>query len=281
MRGSLRAHVGKARRSAWDAAALVDPSRLGLDPGARPTQTGLICVYRSRNAHVVRDLIKQLPGCSVRLWSLDGAVPADLEPVTFGTGPGTRLALLNRLVAGLPPGQRGGGLVLVDDDVRFVVGDLAMLVDAGHRTGLDVFQPAHLARSNSSWPFTRRRALLFSREVDYVEQGPVVVLSAAAQQVLLPLPEDLDMGWGVEVRWWQAARSAGLRLGVVDAVGILHLAPVGGAYDRSAQEAVLAQEVRIAGLRDITDLHRARRRVWAPQAWLRRPRVPRDGGIRG
>jgi hypothetical protein len=103
------------------------------------------------------------------------------------------------------------------------------------------------------------------REVDFVEQGPLVVLSARAQQVLLPLPADLDMGWGVEARWWRLATTHGLRLGIVDAVGMHHLAAAGTAYDRAAAEHFLAREVHAAGLSAISDLQREHRRTWCWQ----------------
>lgn len=272
----LRARAGRLRRVVRDAAGRLDPSRLGLRTAPPHEGLAVVCVYRGRNAPVVRELLAQVPQAVVRLWSLDGEVPEDLRELTVGTGPGNRLALLDRLAAGVPPEAREHALVLADDDVRLVIGDLAQLVEAGRRFGLDLFQPAHLATSCSSWPFTVRRGLVFAREVDYVEQGPLVVLSGAAQRALLPLPDDLDMGWGIEARWWVAAGREGLRLGIVDAVSMLHLGAVGAAYDRSAQEDVLQREVEAAGLQDITELHREYQRTWAWAAWRnrRRGRLP-------
>lgn len=252
------------RRRAWDAAQRVDPSRLVLPRQPEVGAVAIACVYRGRNAAVVQALLAAVPSASVRLWSLDGVVPDPLRDATVGTGPGSRLALLDRLAADVPPHERNHGLVLADDDVRLVVGDLAQLLAVGRRAGFDLYQPAHVATSHASWAFNRRRALVAWRQVDYVEQGPLVVLSASAQRALLPLPDDLDMGWGVEVRWWQAARAAGLRLGIVDAVAMRHLTAAGGAYDRLAQESVLATEVTAGGLADITELHREHGRtlVW-------------------
>src|SRR5206468_6209107 len=105
----------------------------------------VVSVYRCRNAAFVQGLLRQLPvDAVVRLWSLDEIVP-DLATVTLGSGPGSRFALLNMLIGDLP--AEPDMLVVVDDDVRFVVGDLARLVHAGSSLGLDLFQPAHSRRS--------------------------------------------------------------------------------------------------------------------------------------
>jgi hypothetical protein len=266
----VRRALGARRRRLVDVGARIDPTPLLL--GSAPDTPGcaLICVYRRQGAGHVRALIDGLPASAVRLWSLDGEVPPELAGMTVGTGPGGRLVLLNRLFAALPPGAATAGLVIADDDVRVEVGTLGLLVDIARRLELDVCQPAHLATSHSSWQFTRRRFLTVARLTTFVEQGPLLLLSSAAQDLLLPMPEDLGMGWGVEVRWSQQAAAAGLRLGIVDAVGILHQAPAGGAYDRAVEEAVLAAEVSRAGLRDLRDLHRELHRT---RPWHRTQRV--------
>lgn len=255
LNAALRVRAGRVKRLVGDATARIDPTRLALDSRPVTRRTTVLCIYRRRNAGVLRELLRTVPQATVRLWSLDADVPADLAPVTVGSGPGMRLALLNRLVADVPAEVRSEALVLVDDDVRLVVGDLPALIEAGQRLRLDLWQPAHLPSSFRSWPLNRRRNGVFARLVDFVEQGPLVVLSPPAQEVVLPLPEDLDMGWGVEVRWHLAARRTGLRLGIVDAVGMRHLGPVGTGYDRVGQEAVLAREVAAAGLADVRELH--------------------------
>jgi hypothetical protein len=222
----------------------------------------VVGVYRARHVGVVRALLAGAPlEWVVRLWSLDPDPPPDLAGITAGIGPGTRFALLNQLAEGVPVDDRRDGLVLTDDDVRFDVGDLGRLVEAGQRLGLDLYQPGHQATTIGSWTFVRRRPLTFGRETRFVEQGPLLVLSAAAQRVLLPLPEDLGMAWGVEARWSAACARAGLRQGIVDAVGVRHLGAVAAAYDRAGQEAQLARELQAAGLADLTDLQQTVARV--------------------
>jgi hypothetical protein len=234
--------------------------RLALRDAPAGTSIALACVYRPRNAHVVRALLAQLPSqAQVALWCLQGDAPDDLAGVTVGSGPGSRSTLLNRLVAGLP--ERTDALVLADDDVRFAVGSLCSLVDAGRRLGLDVYQPGHLASSCASWDYVRRRRWTFARVGDFVEQGPLLVLSPLGREVVLPLPEDVGMSWGVEVRWWQRAAQLDARLGIVDAVAVRHLSPAAGDYDRVEQERTLQAELARAGLHSLEQLHVVRRRV--------------------
>lgn len=225
-----------------------------LPTDAAPKSVAVACVYRARNAQLVADLIADLPGdWPVRLWALDD-VDDGLAHLTIGRGPGGRTMLLNTLVASLP--SQPEMLVLMDDDVRFAVGGLPRLLRAGSALDFDLFQPAHSATSHWAFRFVRKRPLLFARETTFVEQGPMVVMSRRAQRTLLPLPEELVMGWGIEVRWNRIAREARLRLGIVDAIAIHHKHPEtsGHAYDSSAELAHLRQELASAGLDNLAEI---------------------------
>ena len=277
---ALRSRLGAARRGVTETAQRADPSRLRLRRLQDGRGTAVVCVYRRRNAEVVAAALSSLPqGTCVRLWALDAVAPA-LADRTSGTGPGTRFALLNALVRTLPPGVADRALVLLDDDVRFVVGGLDALLGTGLQAGLDLFQPSHTARSIASYGFVRRGWGCVVRRTTFVEQGPVVVLSSAAQRILLPLPEDVGMGWGVEVRWSGLIARHALAMGVVDAVGLRHLSPPGGEYDRAAAERVLAEALSAAGLSSLSelqrDLHRAS--VGARDLCPSAPQGPRTGG---
>jgi len=239
----------------------LDPSRFGLaGAGREDGPVAFVAVYRLRHAHRVVDLVQQLgPHVTVRLWSLDE--PADsLATWTVGVGPGTRFQLLNRLIATIPEPLRRRGLIVSDDDYGFTVGGLAELVAAGPLLDLDVWQPAHGRTSFANFAFLRRRAGVVIRQTTFVEQGPVLVLSARAQGVLLPLPEDIGMGWGVEVRWAPLVAQHGLRLGIVDALAIRHLPPTGG-YDRDVEAAQLRALLDEAGLEAVEDLQQEVSRV--------------------
>lgn len=261
--GPVRAAAGVAYRRAVAVLQRLDPSQLALRRTPWAGTVTLACVYRGGAAPVVRELLAQLPaGADVRLWSLDGQVPPDLQAVTRGAGPGNRAVLLNGLVAGCDADL----VVLVDDDVRVVVGDLGALFEAGRQCGLDLFQPAHLASSHASWEFVRRRPLTYVRETDFVEQGPLLVLTRTGQAIALPLPEQEGMTWGVELRWWTRARELGARIGIVDAVAVRHLHPAAHSYDRGAEQERLDHELRLHGLTSLQQIQVVHRRVGVREA---------------
>lgn len=271
-----RARLGSLRRAVRAGAQQLDPSRFSQRRPAPGTRIGCVCVYRVRHVTDVRRLLARVPcDADVRLWCLDGGpadIPGDLAPITVGHGAGTRFALLNRLIGALPA-ERPDALVLLDDDVRLVVGDLGALVATGLDAGLDLFQPAHAANSHASWGLVHRQPMTVLRRTALVEQGPVLVLSSRAQEHLLPLPEDLGMGWGSEVRWSRTADLHGLALGVIDAVAVRHLLPGGGAYDKDAAEAVLAEELAAVGLSRLDDLMGVRSSVRVGMSFRRLHRL--------
>lgn len=258
---AIRRRLRPARAIVRRALDRLDPARLALrgpDEDAGPV--AIACIYRSGNADVVRALLAGLPsGATVRLWSLDD-VPRDLAGATTGTGPGTRFQLLNRLVATIPPHARSGALVLCDDDVRFVVGGVAGLVRVGRRLGFDLYQPAHSQVSYASYPSVRKQRLVVARETGWVEQGPVLALSPRAQELVLPLPEDVGMGWGVDIRWARLAGEHGMALGIVDAAVVWHLVPPAGGYDTTTEIARVEEELRRSGASSIAELQRDHRR---------------------
>jgi len=231
-------------------------------------------VYRARNAAWATAFLDRLPpGADVRLWALDRPAPA-LASLTVGEGPGDRFPLLNRALAA--PRHPAAWVVLADDDVAVTRGSVAGLVDRCRGAAVDLAQPAHDRRSHVSHDLTRRRPALVAREVGYVEQGPLVVLSPRAQTRLLPLPEDVGMGWGIEYRW-SAARRDGLRLAIVDAVAMRHLAPAATGYDIDAARAVGRRLRAEQGLTSVREIQRVTaswpvRRRRPP--WARGPAVP-------
>jgi hypothetical protein len=228
-----------------------DPARwLATSPAGAISTVGFVSIYRRRNAALVCGLLQQLPEqASVRLWALDEP-DERLRTWTIGTGPGGRLDLLNELVSSI--GETCDVLVRADDDIRFVAGDVTALLRVGRAMGLDVFQPSHSRLSHCAYKFTQKRWLVSARRTTFVEQGPMVVMSAAAQRELLPLPADFGMGWGVEVQWWEA--SDRLRLGVVDAVAVRHDGGPGHGYDVEPERRRLQGELARVGATDLGDL---------------------------
>ncbi len=185
----------------------------------------LVSVYRRRNFAVIAQLVEEVPDKRVALWALDESHP-QLQHLTVGVGGGNRFVLLNRLTAWLSLPD-DSWVVVADDDVRFLRGSLPETVLVADAAGFDIAAPSNARWSFVNWDVCRHRVGAIARRTTFVDQGPLLVISAAARSRVLPFREDIGMGWGVEATW----RSAGLSLGVVDATTMLHIRPAGGSYD--------------------------------------------------
>lgn len=209
----------------------IEPSGPALRRLPAPPPYRVYGVYRRANAATVQALLAST-SAPAAWWALDGPAAA-LSATTVGQGPGTRFANLNRVLAARPPGPKDW-VVLCDDDVAFARGRLDQAVALAAAAGLDLAQPSHSPRSYLNWSVERHRLASRVRLNRFAEQGPLLILSPYAQQRVLPLPEDLGMGWGIEATW---AADRSLRIGIVDAVMVRHLQPVAwdGNYDIHAE----------------------------------------------
>ena len=222
----------------------------------------VIGVYRRRNAETIAALTAEAG--QTRLWALDDVSPL-LSDVTVGVGPGTRFGLLNALAESVDRPY----LVVADDDVRFERGSVSSLVDLAHMYHLDLCQAAHSHDSNYSLPFTLQRPLSSVRLTNFVEIGPLLVVGPAFRDSVLPFPNDLGMGWGAELEWMDLGARVGARYGIVDAVTIKHLNPVGATYDTSIEFDRVRGMLAERGAASFDELHKVlgRARPWN----LRRP----------
>ena len=129
-------------------------------------------------------------------------------------------------------------LLVVDDDVALPRGFLDVLLHVAEAAGLRLAQPAHRLHSHAAWAVTRRRPGVAARRTTFVEIGPVTAFHRETFATLLPFPEGLRMGWGLDVHWAALARERGWPIGVVDATPVGHtLRPAADAYPREAAAA--------------------------------------------
>ncbi|HEU0131824.1 MAG TPA: hypothetical protein VFQ85_12620 [Mycobacteriales bacterium] len=229
----------------------------------------VLCVYRARNARVVRRLVRQAvtSGAEVRLWALDEVVPS-LAAVTVGSGPGGKFALADRLLAAAPV-PRDAWVVVADDDVRL---PLKRFLALAGRAAFDLSMPAHLRhRSNLSHAITLRARWSLARVTEFVEIGPVFAVSPAWRDEVLPFG-DVGMGWGLEADWYGLSRR-GARLGIVDAAPCRHLAPVAASYEQGEERDRMAARLAANGLGGLHEVQRTLA-TWRPwqrtPPWLRR-----------
>lgn len=113
-------------------------------------------------------------------------------------------------------------VLVLDDDVTLPGRFLDTFIAVAEAAELQLAQPAHRRHSHAAWPVTLRQPGSDWRETTFVEIGPVTAFSRIAAQTLLPFPEDIGMGWGLDVHWSALAAEHGWRIGVVDATPVGH-----------------------------------------------------------
>jgi hypothetical protein len=131
-------------------------------------------------------------------------------------------------------------LLVVDDDIAVPDNFLDVFLYLAHSYGLKLAQPAHKFLSYASFKITERHWGSQARSTGFVEIGSVSLLHRDTFADLIPFPP-LRWSWGLDVFWAQCAKRRGWRMGVIDAVPIRHLRPVGGSYDiRAARDEAIA-----------------------------------------
>ncbi|MEI8147700.1 MAG: glycosyltransferase family A protein [Actinomycetes bacterium] len=145
---------------------------------------------------------------------------------------GDKFSILNRLI-GRCDLEQYDYLVVIDDDIEFSAGWLDGLLNLQSACELDFCQPARTATSEVSHAFTLQIPGIQARETEFVEIGPVFVMSKKAFGALLPFDEAFPMGWGMESEWRSVCGREGLRMGIIDAYPIEHsFRPTLAYYDR-------------------------------------------------
>ncbi|MDO8210028.1 hypothetical protein [Conexibacter sp. CPCC 206217] len=188
----------------------------------------------------------------------------DVEVATIDVGGRGKWANLNLLLADHPAQDRDW-LLVVDDDVALPHGFLDDFLFLAERFDLRLAQPAHRRRSHAAWRVTRRRGGSVVRETGFVEIGPISALHSSTFEALLPFPDHLRAGWGLDAHWAALARQLGWRTGVVDATPIRHvMRPIADSYRR--EEAVAEASAFLAERPHVTPAE-AQRTTATHRAW--------------
>ncbi len=168
------------------------------------------------------------------------AAGSGLEAITAATAmEGGKFANLNRLAESAGP-LAADWILLIDDDVALPKKFLDRLVCVAEVLGLELAQPALSRASHGAWQVNRRRPAMAHR-TNFVEIGPIVLLSRRAWKALTPFPE-AGMGWGLCLHWAAVARREGWKVGVVDAVPIRNESrPPAAGYDRREAKRAAAE----------------------------------------
>jgi hypothetical protein len=181
----------------------------------------IVGVYRHHYAENARRLLESAlaAGWPAAWWALEEPHPA-LAEFTIGQGRDWRIPLMNRALDHL--GEPAEWTVLADDDIRFVRGDVVRLRDLCEELGYDLAQPARERGTHISHDITRRARLSRARRTSWIESGPLVVIGPRYRDRILPMPPERKMGWGLEIDWFKLQLEQGAKLGIVDAMPIVH-----------------------------------------------------------
>jgi hypothetical protein len=214
--------IKRAARRAADRIDRVYARSLGLmKPSGKPRSVVVVGIYRDAEpiSSVVDELRVSRHDVTFRLGAM-GDVPGRLREETVRSHmSGGKFQNLNALTDGI---ETPDWLVIVDDDVTVPRGFLDAAVELCERLDFALAQPAQTRHSNANWNLTKQRFLTVARETHFVEVGPVTLVRADAQRLLLPFPADLRYGWGLDFHWAQIMKDAGLRQGVLDALAVVH-----------------------------------------------------------
>jgi hypothetical protein len=223
-------------------------------------------VYRRQHQRFVKTLLWELgTRTDVRLWALDEVAP-ELESYTLGCGPGLRFSHLNGLFRAKPI-RDGSWVVIADDDVFFTKGSIQQTINLMMKAGLSLAQPGHSVWGWWTNVYNIARPLLIARDSNYVEQGPLIIAAPDFVHRIFPLPEEGDMGWGIEAEWYQQKHGR-QRFGVVDACHVVHWYRNATSYAIEPELEKMNQRLAVAGINSIWQL------LTANGYWWRWQRVP-------
>ena len=220
----------------------------------------ILMVYRANNVRLVQAILREVgPGADVRLWALDEVAP-DLAGQTVGCGPGTRFAHFNFLYRSKGI-EEGAWVVLADDDALFVKGSLTETIALMDRAGFALAQPSHSVLGWWTSLFNVARPFSLARDTNYVEQGPIVIIESSFAKEILPLPEDNDMGWGIEAEWYQAKQGR-FRIGVIDACRVAHWSRNATSYPAGPEMVSMRRRLAAVGADNVWQLQTVNGHWW-------------------
>jgi hypothetical protein len=208
-------------------------------------------------------LLKQLGSeVDVRLWALDEVAP-DLADRTIGCGPGGRFVHLNRLY-GARPVADGSWLVVADDDVLFVRGDLDRTIQLMKQAGFSLAQPGQSILGWWTTLFVLGRPFVVASDTDIVEIGPLFVADPTFAKEILPFPDQNGMGWGMEAEWYRI-KEGRYRIGIIDSCRVVHLIRSARQYAVGPEMKQMHERLASCHVDSMWDLRTRNRRWWTWQ----------------
>lgn len=171
-------------------------------------------IAREQNAAHVSALARQTGG-RIEVWPLDER-------------PGRKFDLLDRMLRERPP-EPEEWLVVADDDIRLVRGDVGRFVAIAAAAGFDLAQPGQDRRGFATYGVTVSKPLTRARLTSFVTAGPLFAVSPGWRERIVATFPGSGMGWALPRIWRSLAPRP--RLGVIDEVRMRHLVKTGTGYD--------------------------------------------------
>jgi hypothetical protein len=199
---------------------------VSLDPERKVLVTGVYLADKDHQAPAIGDELARS-----RQWRVDqrwvalgqGRVPDALAQSTIAhrTTASPKFTILNEVLASLPLADYTY-IVVCDDDVTLPSGFLDAYLEAVGAYNFALAQPARSHDSFIDHPFVEQLDGLTARWTRFVEIGPLFSIRQDAVPHLVPFDEASPMGWGYDFVWPLTMERAGLRLGIVDSIPIVH-----------------------------------------------------------
>jgi hypothetical protein len=111
------------------------------------------------------------------------------------------------------------------------------------------------------------RPFLVARDTNYVEQGPLLVVDPLFAELILPLPDENDMGWGIEAEWYRA-KEGRYRIGVIDDCRVAHWERNATTYPAGPEMKKLHEHLARSDVKSIWQLQSVNGRWWK---WQKTP----------
>lgn len=182
-------------------------------------------IYLANKENTVQHLVKALSKSrqyhvDQRWVALNGKPPSTkVSAVTHlqVTGVVPKFELINRLLSHVNLNDYSFVLVC-DDDITVPDGFIDLFLEQQTRYNFALAQPARTHNSYLDHAIVEVVDDLAARQTRFVEIGPIFSIRHDAFSVLLPFDEQAPMGWGLDFVWPVILESAGLKMGIIDAV---------------------------------------------------------------
>jgi len=188
---------------------------------------GIYLASQKNNIECIIDELGQSKNYTVtQKWMAIGSIDSISDMVKKATvsnvdEPIPKFVLINKLLS-YEDIDRYEYIIICDDDILLPEGFLDKFLNLQKRYDFALAQPARSHDSYIDHYFVEQLDGLVARWTRYVEIGPVFSIHKNLYPHILPFDETSPMGWGYDFVWPCIIERLGLRMGVIDALPVVH-----------------------------------------------------------